>query len=113
MSVVFVVVAVSESHGGQTEQDQNLHSEMYVLTRRSLKTEQGCIPVGCVLSTAVAVSGGVCPGRCLPRGDCLPRACLPMVGVSAWGGGVACLPGGSVQRGVHLPPVDRILDTCL
>ena len=56
-----------------------------------LLKEQECIPVGCVLWVAVAVSGGVsaqrgvCPGDvcpgvcvCLGTGDCLGR-------VSAWG----------------------------
>ena len=36
-----------------------------------LKKKQECIPVGCVPSAAVAVSGW---GECLPRGGgCLPR----------------------------------------
>ena len=66
--------------------------------------KQECIPVGCVLSAAVAVwwgvvcLGSVCPGGVCP-GGCLPRGCL----LGRW-----CLPGD-----VHLPPVDRILDTRL
>ena len=51
--------------------------------------KQECIPVGCVLSAAVAV----CLGVCLPRGvsawGCLPSGCLPRgvsaKGVSVWG----------------------------
>ena len=38
--------------------------------------KQECIPVGCILSTAVAYLGG---------GGCPPRGCLPR-GVSAQGG---------------------------
>ena len=52
-----------------------------------IKKKRECIPVGCVPSAAVAVSGG----------------CLPM------GGKGSCLP-----RGVYTPlPVNRILGTCL
>ena len=56
--------------------------------------EEECIPVGCVPSATVAVSGGgVCQGVgvCLEKGACLPRrgrvylggGCLPRRGVSA------------------------------
>ena len=51
------------------------------------REEQECIPVGCVLSAAVAILGGCLPRGCLPMGmsaqggvcpgDCLPRGCLP------------------------------------
>ena len=54
---------------------------------------QECFPVGCVPSAAVAVWWGVSAHG----GVCLGGICL---GRSAWPGGV------------HLPPVDRILDTC-
>ena len=62
--------------------------------------KQECIPVGCIPSTAVAVSGwgvsaqeggrGCLPGGCLPRGGVCARGCLPKGGVcprgvSAWG----------------------------
>ena len=50
--------------------------------------EQECIPVGCVPSAVVAISGGgggVCPGGYLPGGECLPGGCLP-------GGGVCQTP---------------------
>ena len=57
-------------------------------------SKQECIPVGCVPSAAVVVSGG--GGRCLPRG-CLPRGCLPRgAGVCRVGG---CLPTGGVCLG--------------
>ena len=57
--------------------------------------QQECIPVGCVLSAAVAISGkggclpgrgclpgggGVCPGVCVCFGGCLPRECTPLWG---------------------------------
>ena len=49
------------------------------------KYEQECIPVGCVPSAAVAISGcgGVCPGRFLPvgGGDVWPGECLSGRGV--------------------------------
>ena len=71
--------------------------------------KQECIPVGCVTSNAVAVWGGVCPGGCMPGGVCLG-------GVSAGGvyWGDVC-PEGCQPRsgGVHLPPINRILDTHL
>ena len=73
----------------------------------TMKTQQKqeCIPVGCVPSTAVAV-GWVCLGGgvCLPKAVCVCLGGVSALGVSAWG----CLP-----EGVHLPPVDRILDTRL
>ena len=62
----------------------------------------GCLPRG-VCSLVSAQRGGCLGGRSLTRGGVsaqgagwLPRGFL--IGVSAWGG-------------VHLPPVDRILDT--
>ena len=66
----------------------------YIHIRSSHGYKQECIPVGCVPSAAVAVSG-----------VCVPRGCLPV------GGG---LPGGvsDIGGGVHLPPVDRMTDTC-
>ena len=60
----------------------------------TLMNKQECIPVGCVPSTAVAVSGG----------GCLPG-----------GGGVVCLGGCLPRRGVHLhhpPTVGRMTDAC-
>ena len=69
---------------------------------------QECIPVGCLPSAAVAVSGGwggvvrlgggCWPRGCLPGGVCpggLPGGCLPR-GVSVQGG---CLPRGWLPRG--------------
>ena len=64
--------------------------------------EQECIPVGCIPSTAVAISsgvGGVCLGGCPPRRGVYLGGCLPRTELSARGG---CLP-----EGVHLPTVDR------
>ena len=58
--------------------------------------QQECIPVGCIPSTAVAISGGgVYLGAvCLPReGECLPG------GVSAWG---VCLGRGCLPKRVCL-----------
>ena len=50
---------------------------------------QECIPVGCVLSATVSISGDVClPGVCVPAGG----VCLPAGGV--------CLPGGVYLGGV-------------
>ena len=75
--------------------------------------KQECIPVGCVPSTAVAVSG--------VGGVCLEGSCLPRVGVCPKGwslprGGV-CPKGWSLPRGLSAggctPPPDRILDTRL
>ena len=70
-----------------------------------MNDKQECIPVGCVPSAAVAISGGVSAWGCLPRG------------VSArWG---VCLGGLSAQRGVsqhelgQTPlPMNRITDAC-
>ena len=59
--------------------------------------KQECIPVGCVPSAAVAVSGvgGVCLGGCLPRGELSAQGgCLSKGVVSAQGG---CLPKGVVS----------------
>ena len=49
--------------------------------------KQECIPLGCIPSTAVAISGVGLPRGCLPGvgclpggvclGECLPRGCLP------------------------------------
>ena len=75
--------------------------------------EQESIPVGCVLSAAVAVGGGMCfrgggvcfrgvcvcfqgdvlPGGVLPRGGVLPGGC------DSGGGGVC-----PVHAGIHPPP---------
>ena len=87
-------------------------------SRGGTPTKQECIPVGCVPSSAVAVSrggGGVVCSRegCLLRGGCLlPGGCL-LLGVSAPGGsaprgvsapGGACLlPGGICTQGVSAP----------
>ena len=73
-----------------------------------LNQKQGCIPVGCVSSAAVAVCwgwglpGGVCPERGVSaRGE----------GVFAWEGGVSaqrgCLPSACQDK--H-PPVNRMTD---
>ena len=64
--------------------------------------KQESIPVGCVPSAAVAVSGEgvVCLGGVFPTG-CQPRrVCLP--------GG--CLPGGCLPKGVYTHPVNRTTD---
>ena len=59
-----------------------------------LHFKQECIPVGCLQSAAVAVSGG---------GDVCPRGCLP--GGSAWGEGVSAGGQGvSAQGGVCQTP---------
>ena len=56
---------------------------------------QECIPIGCLPSAAVAVSGRVSSiGGCLPRVVCL---------------GKVYTPG---PRGRHPHPVDRMTDTC-
>ena len=81
------------------------------------KCKQECIPVGCVPSTAVAVSGGVfpgvlprgvclggvCLGGCMPKGVCLSMGVCLLMGMSAW----ECAPSGS--RGRH--PLDPEADT--
>ena len=84
-------------------------------TTETSKTQQECIPVGCVPSAVVTV-----PGDCLPKG-CLPGLCLPARGVFAQGGDVClpgvCLPAGRVSacQGVwQTPPspVNSMTDTC-
>ena len=78
--------------------------------------QQECIPVGCVPSAAVAVSGGVgvylVPGGCTwPRGVCSRGVYLVPRGVPS--PGVVPGPGGSAPRAVVYlvryspPPVDR------
>ena len=51
----------------------------------NINKKQECIPVGCVSSAAVTVTGGgwagVCLGRYLP-GGCLPRGICPEGGLS-------------------------------
>ena len=80
--------------------------------------EQECIPVGCVLSAAVAIGGVSAPvhaGICLPRGVSAPvhaGICLSR-GVSAPVHAGLCLPGGvcpSTCLDTHLPPVNRMTD---
>ena len=56
-----------------------------------MSIQQECIPVGCVPSTAVAISGG---------GGCLPAGGGPAQGVFACKGGVC-------PREVSASPVDR------
>ena len=90
--------------------------------------KQECIPVGCVPSAAVAVSGGgvVCLGGCLP-GGVYPRGVsakeggrggLPSGGVSAQRGCMprdVCLGRGVSVGGIYssLPlPVNRMTDRC-
>ena len=75
---------------------------LVVISKQQVYSRQECIPVGCVPSAAVTISGreGVCPGECLPgegvsaqgRGVCRGGVCPG--GVSVQGG---CL---SVCRGV-------------
>ena len=62
-------------------------------------SRQEFIPVGCVPSAAVAVTGG--SGVSVCQGVCLPRPCLP--------GGV-CPGGVCLREGVDLPPVNRMTD---
>ena len=103
-----------------------LGSSLYILNKFLQKSsgKQECIPVKCVPSAAVAVCLG--GGGCLPRGGCLPGmsggvclsvgGCLPIGRVYQFAGsacGGVCPRGGVCLGGVHLPPVDRILDTCL
>ena len=56
--------------------------------------EQECIPVGCVPSAAVAVSGarGVFPGVSAQGGVCLRGGGLPS-GIVCFGGGGVCPMG--------------------
>ena len=91
-------------------------------------SEQECIPVGCIPSAAVAVSGGgwgvggevVCLRGVWPGGVCLWGSLSNWV--SAWGGvfvfgggylsnGGVC-PGGVCLGGEHPTPVDRMTDAC-
>ena len=69
--------------------------------------QQECIPVGCLLSAAVAVClgvsvkgavcpGGVCPEGCLPRGVSIGGECVCPRGVCP---GTVC-PEGCLPRGV-------------
>ena len=105
------------------------------LSNSVFKIQQECILVGCVPPASMVIStGGVCPGGCLPEMVCL---CMCR-GVSAQAGrvctGGVCLkvythrprgrhPLHQIQRQtpptcplhaeIHIPPVDRILDTYL
>ena len=68
---------------------------LVVISKQQVYCRQECIPVGCVPSAAVTISGGVCPGvssqgvSAQDRGVCL-GGCLPggvsAKGGSAWGG---------------------------
>ena len=87
---------------GKSTSHQNNRSESFLQLRdilTMLKIKQECIPVGCVPSAAVAVSGGgVCPGDLT-------------TGVSAQGGGVcpgrgAVCPWGYLPAGCTPCPVD-------
>ena len=75
------------------------------ISRLVTKLSQECIPVGCVPSAAVAVSGGrgVCPeggwGVCPGGGGVCPG------GLSGWGG---CLARGCTAS----LPVERMTDAC-
>ena len=67
-----------------------------------------CIPVGCVLSAAVAVPGGVCTRGCLSRGVSAVQGGVSLLGgVYLPGGlpagGVFCLGGVHLPEGVCLP----------
>ena len=66
--------------------------------------KQECIPVRCIPSIAVAVSGagGVClwRGVCWGLGVCLSMGCLPR-GVCLGGVFLGCLPRVYLPRGVH------------
>ena len=64
-----------------------------IAQNKVFETKQECIPVGCVLSVAVA-AGGVYPSIHYAWGGVLPGGCLPQ-----------CMLG-------YTPP-DRILDTNL
>ena len=81
--------------------------------RTCYSNKQECIPLGCIPSAAVAISGGgvsayggVRPGGCLPRGCVCPGRCLPM--------GCVCLEGMCIPacNGADTP-VNRVPDTCL
>ena len=115
----------NERHWTPSSLDPLMHRQQYFFPKRLLLSQQECIPVGCALSTAVAIcswGGGVCPGGwclprgCLPEGECLPRGfcrgCLP----EGW-----CLPGGGVSAlgwcipactQADTPSVDRMTDAC-
>ena len=94
------------------------------------KTEQECIPVGCVpYGRSLTVCYSLLPGGSAPGGVCSQRGCLllggsaPRGGVCSWGEGVWSWRGGGGSAGgvgasQHAlrqtpPPVDRILDTRL
>ena len=88
---------------------------------QKFKKKQECIPVGCVPSATVAISGGVLRGGVSAPGGgawseggvCSQGGCLVRCGVSAPGGGWS---GGvwypSMHWGRPPPPVDRMTDTC-
>ena len=74
----------------------NYDTSMIKLCQNIYKQE--CIPVGCVSSAAVAVSGGVsAPGGCLVLGGSALEGCLLPGGVSGHGG--CLLQGGVCSRG--------------
>ena len=98
--------------------------------------KQECIPVGCVLSTAVAAGGvsqyalgrGLCIPACTGQGGGLYPSMhweVGWVSQHALGRGVypsmhleggclpkGCLPGGGCLPNTPSPPVDRVTDAC-
>ena len=86
--------------------------------RRNSTKQQECIPVGCVPSAAVAVSGGgvyLVPGGCTWSGGCTLSGGVPGPGGCTWSGGVylvqeVYLVPGDVPhpRGVYLVRGDLV-----
>ena len=71
------------------------HNELCTLGQnQEIVVKQECIPVGCVPSAEVAVSGRGCLTRvvCLPWGGCVCPGCVCPGGCVCLG--IRCLPGG-------------------
>ena len=73
---------------------------------------QECIQVGCVLSAAVAVRGGVSARGLSAQGGGLPGGVYlgDVYPSMHWAGGGVSVP---MHAGIHTPPVNRMTDRCL
>ena len=94
LTILVIFVISGNCYHGSNNKDRN---SKWNTKHRTNIFKQECIPVGCVPSTAVAISlggWGVCPGGYLPRGCAYPGVCFPRR-VSGQGG---CLPGGSARH---------------
>ena len=95
------------SHWGNIFHWILLFSRSASATNISIISKQECIPVRCILSTAVAILGGLPMGVPAQEGDVFP-------GGGIWLGSVCTgryLPRGCLPRGVYTSPCGQT-DTC-